>query len=110
MKQRNRILNETSQQVCGWAEATVVAAVAGAFRDELRRVAESLRRIDLQVSSLKWDLAGWLGRAGEGAGVGEALRDRSAGIRRGRWALSAGFRRLAVGGCYAGGRNVTPPF
>ena len=84
MKQYDCIPDETSQDVCGWAEDVTAAAVAGlrrmvgdgASRERLGRVAETLRRMEAQVSSLKCDLAGRLQRTDVGAGAGEVLRDQ----------------------------------
>ena len=75
---------ETPQHICGRAEAANAAAVAdlrrlvgaGASREELGQVAETLRRMESQMSSLKCDLAGQLSRTDGGAGAGEVLRDR----------------------------------
>ena len=105
MKQYDRIPNETPQEICGWAEAANAAAVAGlrrmvgdgACREQLGRVVESLRCMESQASSLKWDLAGRLGRAGGGAGVGGVLRDQSVAGWQGWCVLPAGFRGLTDG-------------
>ena len=83
MKQRNRI-PASPQEICGRAEAVHAAAVAGlrqlvgngASREQLGRAAETLRRLEAQISSLKCDLAGRLQRTDGGAGAGEALRDQ----------------------------------
>ena len=72
------------EEVCGRAEAANAAAVAGlrrlvgtgASREQLGRAAETLRRMEAQVSSLKYDLAGRLQRTDGWAGAGEALRDQ----------------------------------
>ena len=76
MKQRTRIPAETPQEICGWAKGANAAAVAGlrqlvgedASRDLLGRVAETLRHMEAQVSSLKCDLAGRLQRTDGGRG------------------------------------------
>ena len=84
MKQHNHIPAPTApQEICGWAEAANAAAVAGlrrlvgdgASREQLGRAAETLRRMEAQMSSLKCDLAGRLQRTDGGAGAGEVLRD-----------------------------------
>ena len=103
MKQRTRIpAAATPQEICGWAKGANAAAVAGlrqlvgdgASRDLLGRVAETLRRMEAQVSSLKCDLAGWLQRTDGGAGAGEALRDQLGMTNQGAKHLSQVARRL----------------
>ena len=83
MKQRNQSHAETLPQACGWLEAAVDAGIdnllgrlESAPRSELGRVAETLRRVEAQVSSLKCALAGRLQRTDGGAGAGEVLRDQ----------------------------------
>ena len=84
MQHNTQTPSETPGQICGRAEAANAAAVAdlrrlvgaGASREQLGRVAESLRRMESQVSSLKCDLAGRLRQTDGGAGAGEVLRDQ----------------------------------
>ena len=102
MKQRTRIPAATPQEICGWAKSANAAAVAGlrrlvgdgASRDLLGRVAETLRHMEAQASSLKCDLAGWLQRTDGGAGAGEALRDQLGMTNHGAKRLSQVARRL----------------
>ena len=102
MRQHNRIPVATQQKICGRVEAANAAAVAdlrrlvgdGAPRDQLGRVAETLRRIEAQVSSLKCDLAGQLSRTDGGAGAGEVLRDQLGVTNREAKSLSNVSRRL----------------
>ena len=101
MSQHHRI-PDAPQEICGWAEAAAAAAVAGlrrlvgdgASRDQLGRVAETLRRIEAQVSSLKCDLAGRLQRTDGGAAAGEVLRDHLGMTNHGAKHLSQVSRRL----------------
>ena len=83
MKQHNRIPADTLPQACGRFEAAVAAGaddllgrLGSASRSELGRAAETLRRVEAQVSSLKCALAGQLSRTDGGAGAGEVLRDQ----------------------------------
>ena len=102
MKQRNQVHAETLSQACGRLEAAVAAGVddllgrlgSGVPRSELGRVAETLRRVEAKVSSLKCALAGRLQRTDGGAGAGEVLRDQLGVTNREARHLSNVSRRL----------------
>ena len=103
MRQHNGIPAPTAlQEICGWAEAATAAAVPacaawvgdGASREQLGRAAETLRRMEAQMSSLKCDLAGRLQRTDGGAGAGEVLRDQLGMRGHGAKSLSQVSRRL----------------
>ena len=84
MKQHNQIPAATLQQACGRFESSVAAGVddllgrvgAGLSRSGMGEVAETLRRVEAKVSSLKCALAGRLSQTGGGAGADEVLRDQ----------------------------------
>ena len=102
MRQHNRIPVATQQKICGRVEAATAAAVAdlrqlvgdGAPRDQLGRAAETLRRMEAQMSSLKCDLAGRLQRTDGGAAAGEVLRDHLGMTGHGAKSLSQVSRQL----------------
>ena len=84
MEQSNPTNAESLERTCGWAEAANADILAvlrrrvgeGASRAQLGRVAETLRRMEAQMSAMKCDLAGRLQRTDGGAGAGEVLRDQ----------------------------------
>ena len=102
MKQHSPTTGETLEQTCGWAEtanADILAVLRGrvgegASRAQLGRVAETLRRMEAQMSALKCDLAGRLHRTDGGAGAGEVLRDQLGVTDREAKHLSNVSRRL----------------
>ena len=83
MKQHNPITDKL-RRACRRAEAATSSAVAelrgqvgaGLSRGELGELAETVKRMEAQVSSLKCDLAGHLSRADGGAGADHVLRDQ----------------------------------
>ena len=83
MKQHNPITDKL-RRACQRAEAATASAVAelrgqvgaGLSRGELGELAETGKRLEAQVSSLKCDLAGQLSRADGGAGADHVLRDQ----------------------------------
>ena len=84
MKQHNQTPAPTLQQACGRFESSVAAGVddllgrvgAGLSRSGMGEVAETLRRVEAKVSSLKCALAGRLSQTDGGAGADEVLRDQ----------------------------------
>ena len=84
MKQHNQAQPETLQQTCGRVTEVTAAGLAdlrrrlgeNLSRAELGQVAEAVKHIQAQVSSLQCDLAGQLSRTNGEAGAGEVLRDQ----------------------------------
>ena len=84
MKHHNQTSAETLRQACGRFESSVAAGVddllervgAGLSRSGMGEVAETLRRVEAKVSSLKCALAGRLSHTDGGAGADEVLRDQ----------------------------------
>ena len=84
MQQHNQTTAETLQQACGRFESSVAAGVddllgrvgAGLSRSGMGEVAETLRRVEAKVSSLKCALAGRLSQTDGGAGAEEVMRDQ----------------------------------
>ena len=84
MQQHNQTTAETLQQACGRFESSVAAGVddllgrvgAGLSRSDMGEVAETLRRVEAKVSSLKCALAGRLSQTDGGAGAEEVMRDQ----------------------------------
>ena len=76
--------NEALAETCGRAEAANVAAVSdlpalvegGLSRAELGRIAETAKRMEAGVSSLKCAIAGELSRTGGGARAEECCGDQ----------------------------------
>ena len=93
---------ETLEQTCGRFETAIAAAVAGLrrqmgsdlSRSQLGQVAETVRRAEAQVASLKCDLAGRLSRTDGGAGAGDVLRDQLGVANHQAKQLSQVARRL----------------
>ena len=102
MKQHNRIPAETLQETCGRVKEVTAAGLAdlrrrlgeGLSRAELGQVAETVKQMQAQVSSLQCDLAGRLSRTDGGAGAGEVLRDQLGVTGREAKHLSQVSRRL----------------
>ena len=84
MQHNNQTPPAAPEQVCARSVTATAAAVADlrrlleteASRTRLGQVAEALKQMEAQVSSLKCDLAGRLSRTDGGAGTGEVLRDQ----------------------------------
>ncbi len=101
MKQHNPITDKL-RRVCQRAEAATADAVAelrgqvgaGLSRAALGELAETVKRMEAQVSSLKCDLAGQLSRADGGAGADHVLRDQLGMTNHGAKHLSRVAQKL----------------
>ncbi len=102
MQHNNQTPTETRQETCARVKTITAAGLADLRRlaepdlspTELGEIAETVKQIDAQVSSLKCHLAGRLSRADGGAGSGEALRDQLGVTNREAKQLSQMSRRL----------------
>ena len=102
MKRNNQAHTETLQETCGRVKSVTAAGIAdlrrrlgeGLSRAELGQVAETVKQMQAQVSSLQCDLAGRLSRTDGGAGAGEVLRDQLGVTNREAKHLSNVSRKL----------------
>ena len=93
---------ETPQEICARVKSATAAGLADLrrlvgpdlSRAELGEVAETVKHIQSQVSSLQCDLAGQLSRTDGGAGAGEVLRDQLGVTNQQAKRLSQVARRL----------------
>ena len=102
MQHNHQTPTETPRETCARVKTITAAGLADLrrlaepdlSRAELGEIAETVKQIDAQVSSLKCHLAGRLSHADGGAGSGEVLRDQLGVTNREAKQLSQMSRRL----------------